>query len=189
MIKEILSKNYVFQKPSTPLDKLLAQGVAAYDADKWAKHKRLLNPVFHLEKLKLMLPLFYLSCVDMLSKLEKMIPSEVDVWPHLQGLTSDVISRTAFGSNYEQGRRIFELQKLQGALLFKAFQMLYIPGWKLLPTRTNKRMKEIAMEVDSSIIGIINKRMQMIEAGEVTESNDLLGILLESNFKETPKKW
>lgn len=42
----------------------------------------------------------------------------------------------------------------------------------------------MAKEVDSSILGIINKRMRMIEAGE-TEFNDLLGILLESNFKET----
>ncbi|XP_057792311.1 cytochrome P450 72A225-like isoform X1 [Salvia miltiorrhiza] len=191
MIKEILSKNYVFQKTSTPLDKLLAQGVATYEADKWAKHRRLLNPAFHLEKLKLMLPSFYLSCGDMLSKLDEIIPSEgaceVDVWPHLQALTRDVISRTAFGSNYEEGRKIFELQKEQGVLLLKAFQMLYIPGWRFLPTRTTKRMKEIAMEVDSSILGIINKRMQMIEAGEITESNDLLGILLESNYKEIQK--
>lgn len=53
---------------------------------------------------------------------------------------------------------------------------------RFLPTKTNRRMKQIAKEVESSILGIINKRMQVIEAGEAN-SDDLLGILLESNVK------
>ncbi|KAK6134433.1 hypothetical protein DH2020_031831 [Rehmannia glutinosa] len=187
MIKEVLSKNYIFQKPSTPLDKLLAQGIAAYETDKWAKHRRLINPAFHLDKLKHMLPSFYLSCADMLSKWENIVPSEgsceLDVWPYLQTMTSDAISRTAFGSNYEEGRKIFELQKEQGGLVLQAFLKLYIPGWRFLPTKTNRRMKEIVKEVESTILGIISKRMHGIEAGEAY-SDDLLGILLESNFKE-----
>ncbi|XP_047947029.1 cytochrome P450 72A225-like [Salvia hispanica] len=192
MIKEIMSKNYVFLKTSSPLEKLLTRGLATYEADKWAKHRRLLNPAFHLEKLKLMLPSMYLSCGDMLSKLDKMVPSdggcEVDVWTHLQALTSDVISRTAFGSSYEEGRKIFELQKEQGTLLLKAAQMLYFPGWRFLPTKTNRRMAQIAKEVDSLILGIINKRKQLAEAGEITESTDLLGLMLESNFNENGEK-
>ncbi|KAG6404938.1 hypothetical protein SASPL_132515 [Salvia splendens] len=120
--------------------------------------------------LQLMLPSMYLSCSDMLSKLDKMVPSdgecEVDVWPHLQALTSDVISRTAFGSSYEEGKKIFELQNEQGTLL----------------------MAQIAKEVDSLILGIINKRKQLAEAGEITESTDLLGLMLESNFNENGER-
>ncbi|KAI4330237.1 hypothetical protein MLD38_028536 [Melastoma candidum] len=52
-IKEILSKMSDYPKPaSNPLVKLLAQGVAAYEGDKWSVHRKILNPAFHLEKLK-----------------------------------------------------------------------------------------------------------------------------------------
>ncbi|KAK4487104.1 hypothetical protein RD792_006419 [Penstemon davidsonii] len=195
MIKEILSRNYVFQKPSHTytLAKLLAGGIAAYETDKWAKHRRLVKPAFHLEKLKLMLPSFYMSCCDMLSKWEKIVPSEgsceLDVWPYLQTLTSDAISRTAFGScNYEEGRNIFQLQKEQAGLVFQAIQSIsfFIPVWRSmpsLPTETNRRMKQIAKDIESSILEIINIKMQAIELGE-RNSDDLLGILLESNFNE-----
>ncbi|XP_022848651.1 cytochrome P450 CYP72A219-like isoform X1 [Olea europaea var. sylvestris] len=188
IIREVLSKSYIFQKPpSHPIFKLLAQGLATYETDKWAKHRRLINPAFHLEKLKHMLPSFYLSCYEMLRKWEKIVPSErsseLDVWPYLQTLTSDAISRTAFGSNYEEGRKIFELQTEQIELITQARNSFIIPGWRFLPTKANRRMKEIAKEVESSVLGIIRKRISAIEVGEAS-SDDLLGILLKSNFEE-----
>ncbi|KAL2497010.1 Cytochrome [Forsythia ovata] len=188
IIREVLSKSYIFQKPpSHPIGKLLVQGLATYETDKWAKHRRLINPAFHPEKLKHMLPSFYLSCCEMLSKWEKIVPSEgsseLDVWPYLQALTSDAISRTAFGSNYEEGKKIFELQAEQAVLTTHAINSVIIPGWRFLPTKTNRRMKEIAKEVESSVLSIIRKRINAMEAGEAS-CDDLLGILLESNFKE-----
>ncbi|KAL2245638.1 UNVERIFIED_CONTAM: Cytochrome [Sesamum indicum] len=188
MVREILSKSYVFQKPGgNPTSRMLARGIASYETDKWAKHRRLINPAFHVEKLKHMVPAFYLSCADMLSKWEKIVPREglceLDVWPYLQTLTSDAISRTAFGSSYEEGRRIFELQKEQAELIMEALRTVYIPGSRFVPTKRNKRMKEIEKEVQSSIRSIISRRIKAMKAGEAS-SEDLLGILLESNFQE-----
>ncbi|KAK6134422.1 hypothetical protein DH2020_031854 [Rehmannia glutinosa] len=189
LIKEVMTKSYQYQKPknSKILTKLLAEGVTSYEGDKWAKHRKIINPAFHLEKLKMMIPAFCLSCDDVLNKWEKSLSPEgtceMDVWPYLQNLSSDAISRTAFGSSYQEGKRIFKLQREQAENIVKASWSIFIPGWRFVPTKSNKRMKEIQKEVQSSIQSLINERVKAMEAGEAN-NKDLLGVLLESNFQE-----
>ncbi|XP_049374072.1 cytochrome P450 CYP72A219-like [Solanum verrucosum] len=188
-IREIFAKNYVYQKPhhNNPVANLLARGIANYEEDKWAKHRKILKPAFHMEKLKLMLPAFYLSCIEMLKEWEQIVPDErskeLDIWPQFQKLTSDMISRTAFGSSYEEGRRIFELQKEQAEIIMKQFNSIYIPGSRFLPTKSNKKMKETEKEVQESIRRLIDNRLKAKEAGQEF-GDDLLGTLLESNSNE-----
>lgn len=55
---------------------------------------------------------------------------EIDVWPYLEDVTSNAVSRTAFGSSYEEGKRIFELQEEQGRRVVKALEMAFIPGMR-----------------------------------------------------------
>ena len=96
---------------------------------------RLLNPCCcFIVTPQNMLPIFYKSCNDLIIKWEEMLSSdgscEIDVWPFLQNLSSDAIARTAFGSSYEEGRKIFQLLKEQAELAMKAIMKLYIPGWR-----------------------------------------------------------
>lgn len=81
-----------------------------------------------------MLTAFGQSCTEILSKWEDIVAvegsHEIDIWHGLQQLSSDVISRTAFGSSYEEGRRIFELQKKEAQYLMEAIHSVYIPGWR-----------------------------------------------------------
>lgn len=134
-----------------------------------------------------MLPAFHLSGIEMLRNWEETLSPEgsceLDVWPYLQTLTSDVISRTAFGSNYEEGRKIFELQREQADHVMTVGRSLYIPGMRFLPTKRNRRMKEIDKVVQATIRDIIDRRVKAMKAGEGSR-DDLLGILLESNFNE-----
>ncbi|KAI3502066.1 hypothetical protein L1887_30097 [Cichorium endivia] len=63
------------------------------------------------------------------------------------------------------------------------YNSVKIHGSQFLPTKSNRRMKEIDREVKASITKIINKRVTTMKAGE-SSSDDLLGILLDSNYKE-----
>lgn len=83
-----------------------------------------------------MLPAMWTSCDELISKWEQLVvpqgSCEVDVWPELQNLTADVISRTAFGSNYKEGNRIFMLQREQAELLIHAALSVYVPGLRYI---------------------------------------------------------
>ncbi|KAM0016024.1 putative 11-oxo-beta-amyrin 30-oxidase [Helianthus debilis subsp. tardiflorus] len=171
MIKEILGNYEDFQKQrgGNPLTRLLAKGLVDVEGDQWVKHRKIINPAFHVEKLKHMVPAFYVSCDEMVNKWEETLKEEssceIDVWPHLQKMAADVISRTAFGSSYVEGRKIFELQREQAELIITASRSIYIPGSRFLPTKRNQRIKAIAHEVKGLVKGIIDKRVAHMKKG------------------------
>jgi len=55
---------------------------------------------------------------------------------------------------------------------------------RFLPTKTNRRMQEIYQEIRKILREIIGKRENAMKSGE-TNNDDLLGLLLESNMKES----
>ncbi|KAL5803227.1 hypothetical protein ACOSQ4_031532 [Xanthoceras sorbifolium] len=79
-IKDIFNKINDFQKVT--LAKILGCGLACYDGDKWAKHRKIINPAFH-------------NCNEMISKWDKLMckdgSCELDAWPFLVILTSDLL--------------------------------------------------------------------------------------------------
>ena len=52
-MRDVLLKSNIFQKtPSHPLVKLLVSGLVALEGEQWAKRRKIINPAFHPEKLK-----------------------------------------------------------------------------------------------------------------------------------------
>ncbi|BBH01590.1 Cytochrome P450 superfamily protein [Prunus dulcis] len=179
--KEIFNKDQNFRRPSAnPMIDLVAQGLSAFEDGKWAKHRKIIHPAFHLEKLKGMLPTFYQSCSEMINEWERLVSKEgsceLDVWPCLQTLSADVISRLNLEVAIKREGKYFSFCESK-----KKFTQQ--PSKVSLPTKQNKRMKKIYEEISVLLKGIINKREEAMKLGEASK-HDLLGLLMESNLKE-----
>ncbi|KAI9083607.1 hypothetical protein K1719_034549 [Acacia pycnantha] len=153
-IKEVFTNISVFQKiPTNPLTKPLITGLVGYEA-------------------------FYESCNEMVEKWMRLESEsqrnycEIDVWPFFQSMANDVISRTAFEVVMKKDDIYsnFNLNKL------------FLPS-RFVPTKLNRRLKEIEKEIELLVRGIIHKREKAREE-ELAPSDDLLDILLESNRRE-----
>ena len=81
-----------------------------------------------------MVPAFSFSCCAMIERWQKLVEHkgscELDVTSEFDVLTGDVIARTAFGSSYQEGKKIFELQKEVAILVHEALNSIYIPGFR-----------------------------------------------------------
>ncbi|XP_056173401.1 cytochrome P450 72A68-like [Syzygium oleosum] len=132
MLKEIFARVNDFGKPHPKaIADILTSGLLNIEGEKWAKHRKIINPAFHYEKLKHVVTASCSSGEEMIRIWEKeSLAGEVDVWPHLQHLTGDVLCRAAFGSTYDQVRGIVLLQQEQFGLANKIQQTAFIPAWK-----------------------------------------------------------
>ncbi|KAI3859921.1 hypothetical protein MKX03_006984 [Papaver bracteatum] len=183
MMREILSNKFGhLRKP--PLN-LLTKGLTVLENDKWAKHRRVMTPAFHHEKLKEMMPAFTSCCAKLIERWIDLVglsgeSYEVDVWPELQNFAGDVLSRAAFGSSIEEGKKIFELQKEQVKLVVEASQSFYVPGFRFLPTKKNRRRMKLDSRIRAMFRELINKKEQAIR-NKKSRFYDLLGLLLQCN--------
>ena len=67
LVREVLSNKFGhFPKPkSSRVANLIANGIVSHEGEKWAKHRRILNPAFHHDKLKVLVQLTFHTYMDM----------------------------------------------------------------------------------------------------------------------------
>ncbi|XP_057865272.2 cytochrome P450 CYP749A22-like [Cryptomeria japonica] len=134
IMKQVLSNkfgHYEKPEPNIELKSLIGYGLVQANGKKWARQRRLLNPAFHLESLKSMVPVMAVSTTKMLEKWKNAISEgvkEIEVLKEFQCVTSDVIARTAFGSSFEEGKHIFDMLGELAILVGKSFVKINFPG-------------------------------------------------------------
>ncbi|MFQ6669797.1 hypothetical protein Gotur_034902, partial [Gossypium turneri] len=185
LIKEVLKnseKAFPKRKLTVFLSKLVGNGLVTVEGEKWVKQRKLGNYAFHGESLKNMTPAVISSVETMLEKWKGYVGKEIEVFEEFRLLTSEVISRTAFGSSYLEGQKIFYMLSKLAIIANRNLFKTRIP-WisKLWKPADVLESEELANEIQGCVMKMIKKREdRVVNGGADSFGNDFLGLLVNA---------
>ncbi|XP_051199945.1 cytochrome P450 709B2 [Lolium perenne] len=188
MAKQILSNKTGLHSKTDPgpnIMALLGKGLVFTEGDEWARHRRVVHPAFTMDKLKMMSKTMEECAAKVIREWEAraMVAggvAQVEVGQQFVELTANVISHTAFGSSYKEGREVFEAQRELQYIAFSTINKVHVPGLEYVPTNTNVRRWQLNRKVRSTLMAIIDERQAAAKDAK-GYGNDLLGLMLEAN--------
>ncbi|KAL2472242.1 Cytochrome [Abeliophyllum distichum] len=169
-------------KVANSIVKLLVGGLINLEGNEWSKSRGSFNPLFYFEKLKQMVPAFQVSCDEIMDEWKNFVfkdgSCEVDVVHYLESYTSKVLSKALFTTDHAKDKRIYELLKETSILTTQTSQILDFPGAKYLPTRANRRAKQIMSELRTLFAERIDEKAKAIKEGQ-TKGDNFFDVLLK----------
>ncbi|KAL6983297.1 hypothetical protein U1Q18_016685 [Sarracenia purpurea var. burkii] len=192
LIKEILTKDGSFPRGEMPnyVKKLIGEGILSSKGEKWVKLRKLANHAFYTESLKHMIPAMTTSVEAMLDRWRQYEGKEMDMFEEFRVMTSEVISRTAFGSSYKEGENIFDmLRKLAEIISRKQFQVRFPLIGKFIKSQDDIEEDRLDKAIREIVISIVKKREEELRnAKENDIASDFLASLIKASHDPDVKK-
>ncbi|KAL6186712.1 hypothetical protein ACLB2K_042831 [Fragaria x ananassa] len=165
LCKEILNNKdgaYMKKKPQGYVKKLMLNGLGTTEGKKWMKLRKVTNHAFHGASLKFMIPEMISSAEMMLEGWKNHEGKEIEVYEQFRLLTSEVISRTAFGSSYLEGKNIFDNMVKLSFFLVKNSSPILFPGLgRFLKTSDEVESDKLEKAIYNSIVELVKKREEL----------------------------
>ncbi|KAH9561112.1 hypothetical protein CY35_05G002100 [Sphagnum magellanicum] len=188
LVKEILLDVGNYDKPSIlALSALAGKSLLTMNGEEWGNHRQIFAPAFRVEILK-----------GLVNKIMKSITSRLDIWeekvqdggglmelevhPEICIITMAAISYMLFGIIDQKTQQVFiQLKTLFETVSQATTNPFFImPGYSILPTTNNRKMVNLAQEIDKTIKQIIEIRHNQEIANKTSYGDDLLGLMLKS---------
>ncbi|KAL4184717.1 hypothetical protein AMTRI_Chr10g226900 [Amborella trichopoda] len=122
-----------------------------------------------------------ISVEEMISRWRDYEGRDTEISGEFRVLTLDVISRTAFGSSYLQGKNMFDLLAKLGKIVASNVQKIDFPGSGLFQSKDEAEAKILDQQITKSIMKMIEAREKKVRNGDANGyGDDYFGMLLQS---------
>lgn len=168
------------------LSLLLGRGLITTEGERWRKHRRLMQPPFHMQSLQGFFDLMVRNTDDMMAAWPKSGATGAETKRNLvddfMKLTLRIVAESLFG--YDTADSADEISESVSWLLPQIFfQLEVLPIIRSLPTKNKREFNRRREKLDRIIFAIIEKRRQ---SGE--NRHDLLGMLMAAVDEEDKSK-
>jgi cytochrome P450 len=172
---------------------LLGNGLLTSEGDFWLKQRRLIQPVFHKQRLERFIQKISESTDEMLAGWEMQNGETLDVYNEMNRVTLDIVGKTLFSVNVKS-----EFDKVNSALtkimtaIRNRSRFMRFPLWVPLPSHL--RIEHNRKVLDETISEIINQRRNAtfgrhrLAAGDAGKFDDLLTMLMEVEDADTRER-
>ncbi|MCD7445912.1 hypothetical protein HAX54_024612 [Datura stramonium] len=186
LIKEILSNKegaLAQRKFGGPLVDLFGNGLPFSEGQKWSKLRKVAEYAFHGQSLKDMIPAMIGSAEAMLKTWKSYEGKEIEVYEQFRRMSAEVISKTAFGSSYLEGKHIFQMLDKLSLIIYKSNAKIGIPGINnLFKTAEDIESGKLREALRDSIMLMLKKREDNVKTGQAESyGGDFLGSLLKAH--------
>ncbi|KAJ8774678.1 hypothetical protein K2173_017124 [Erythroxylum novogranatense] len=184
LIKEIMNNKdgkYPKPEPQSYVKKLFGDGIGMTNGAKWVKLRKLANHAFNGNSLRNMIPSMITSIETMLKRWEEHEGKEIEVFQEFKVLTSEIISRTAFGSSYLEGQKIFNMLMKMAMIIGRNPNGSKLPGIiKIFRTTDDIESDKYTQGLRKCIIELVKKREEEARRGQAGfYGDDFLGQLMK----------
>ncbi|KAI4353437.1 hypothetical protein L6164_002387 [Bauhinia variegata] len=173
LAKQILSNKYGFYRKTKAMPSRKAligeEGLALREGLEWAKHRRILNPAFSMDKRKVMIKRMAACTISMLDEWEREASEakykKIQMDEEFRELTADIIAHTAFVS-------------------------VCLCGY--LPIPSNLKTWKLERKIRKPLKQIIESRLHSKSTKDETDwsyGDDLFGVMIEAAKSNAGPKW
>lgn len=162
---------------------LLGNGLLTSEGEFWLKQRRLIQPIFHKQRLQTFVQKIADCTNEMMAGWEKTNSVNQNFYLEMNQVTLDIVGRTLLSSNLKGdfGKINHALTAVLEAVNRKRGRMFRIPQWVPLPSQVKLNRNRKVLE--DTITEIIEKRRH-----ETQRFDDLLSMLMEVEDADTHEK-
>lgn len=183
-VEHILQSHQRYGKPDVfkkPVSLLVGNGILTSEGEVWLKHRRLMTPAFHRQRLTHLSSLMVNCTESLLQEWQRKTDGEVvDISTEMMRLTLKIVGLALFSTDIslEASAIGSALRQAFEHVNFKMNHLVTIPEW--VPTNRNRRFRKAKQTLDNVVLEIINTRRQ-----NGASTNDLLSMLMSVQDEET----